>query len=90
MGRLLFVCNDSLIISNVNAAAGKAAQKRSRLLFHGLIRLWLRNSGFALRQSRHGRLISSHGMTQTLTTFCFSLSRRNRYVLYSVKLAGKL
>ena len=31
----------------------KAAQKRERLLFHGLIRLWLRNSGFALRQSRH-------------------------------------
>jgi hypothetical protein len=26
-------------------AAGKASQNRSRLLFHGFIRLWLRNSG---------------------------------------------
>ncbi len=34
-------------------AAEKAAQKREHLLFHGLIRLWLRNSGFALKQSRH-------------------------------------
>ena len=31
----------------------KATQNRSRLLFHGFICLWLRNSGFALRQSRH-------------------------------------
>ena len=29
-----------------------------------------RNSGFALRQSRHGRLILSHETTQTLPMFC--------------------
>jgi hypothetical protein len=27
------------------SAAGKTLQNRARLLFHGLIRLWLRNSG---------------------------------------------
>ena len=31
----------------------KTSQKRSRLLFHEFMCLWLRNSGFALRQSRH-------------------------------------
>ena len=56
------------------AAADKASQNRSRLLFHGLIRLRLRNSGFALKQSRRGRLISPHEMSQTLATFCFPLT----------------
>ncbi|MEE3395937.1 MAG: hypothetical protein VZR04_01185, partial [Succiniclasticum sp.] len=30
--------------SKKNVAASKASQNRSRLLFHGFIRLWLRNS----------------------------------------------
>ena len=55
---------------------GKTSQNRARLLFHGLIRLWLRNSGYALKQSRHGRLTSSHKMSQTLTQFCLCLLRR--------------
>ena len=38
---------------NSNAATGKASQNRSCLLFHGLTCLWLRNSGFALKRSRH-------------------------------------
>ena len=48
----------------------QASQKRKRLLFHGLIRLWLQNS--VLRTSNswsHGRLISSHEITQTLSMF---------------------
>jgi hypothetical protein len=36
-----------------NVTADKASQKRQRLLFYGFIRLWLRNSGFALGQPRH-------------------------------------
>ena len=63
--RCLFFCS--------KPAMGKTSQNRSHLLFHGLIRLWLRNSGLALKQSRHRRLISSHEITQMLTMFCSCL-----------------
>ena len=52
----------------------QTSQKRKRLLFHGLIRLWLRNSVLRTSNNRsHGRLISSHGITQPFPIFCLCL-----------------
>ena len=45
-------------------------KKRQRLLFYRFIRLRLRNSGFALKQSRRERLISPHRITQSFPMFC--------------------
>ena len=48
----------------------KTSQKRSRLLFHEFMCLWLRNSGFALRQSRHDGTF--HFMKWRNRSLCFA------------------
>ena len=48
----------------------KTSQKRSRLLFHEFMCLWLRNSGFAFRQSRHDGTF--HFMKWRNRSLCFS------------------
>ena len=49
------VDNGKLEEANVPALpqTHRVSQNRTCMLFHGLMCLWLRNSGFALRQSRH-------------------------------------
>ncbi|MBQ8918712.1 MAG: hypothetical protein IJ056_01195, partial [Acidaminococcaceae bacterium] len=46
------ILKENLAVHKVLRQA-KALQNRQQLLFYGLMRLWLRNSGFALRQPRH-------------------------------------
>ena len=69
------LCASRLVVFTTNPHTGfhlhnktnqkeQASQKQKRLLFHGLIRLWLRNSVLRTSNSRsHGRLISSHRIT---------------------------
>ena len=60
-------------------------QKKEQLLFHGLIRLWLRISMLRTPNSRsHGRLISSHGITQSFPKFCLCLFFCYSALLYNL------
>ena len=67
-----------------SAAVGQASQKRSRLLFHGLICLWFRNSGFALKQPRHD--VKFHLMKFRKRSLCFAYALPATALLYVIVL----